>query len=113
VLCYAAVFPLTGAEDEQAEEFLEYYGFAPEPGMQFPPTFIWQSFQDTLISFDTAAQLTKFLRELETPVELHLFPYGAHGQGLAPYMQGQENDDNYLTQVWSELCIRWLHFYGF
>jgi dipeptidyl aminopeptidase/acylaminoacyl peptidase len=38
--------------------------------------------------------------ERHRPVELHVFPHGRHGLGLAP-----EHDD---VAQWTTLCARWL-----
>ncbi len=108
VICYAAIHFLK-EEPEEDEGF--YYDFYFKPSMGFPPAFVWQSFEDRLIHYSASVNLVDKLRSIDVPVEFHMFPYGGHGQGLAT--STKEHDDNELTQVWSDLCIRWLHFYGF
>lgn len=113
VLGYAAVnFVEPDDDDDDDDEFniIKYFDFTYEDGMQFPPAFIWQSMSDELINYQTSLELCRTLKnKLDVPVEMHLFPYGAHGQGLA------DADDRYdsLTCVWGELCNRWLKHYGF
>lgn len=113
VLGYAAIHFVTQEEfDEDNDEFniLKYFDFVLQDGMQFPPAFIWQSMSDGLINYQTSLELCRTLKQrLDTPIEMHLFPYGDHGQGLAD--RGDRADD--LTCVWGDLCNRWLLHYGF
>ena len=70
--------------------------------------------RDKTINYKTALELATVLEEMDVPVEMHLFPYGDHGQGLADTHKGEINKgDNYLASCWSDLCIRWLKNYGF
>ena len=113
VLGYAAINFVPQEEfDEDDDEFniMKYFDFVWKDGMQFPPAFIWQSMGDGLINYQTSLELCRVLKQkLNTPVEMHLFPYGDHGQGLAD--EGDRYDE--LTCVWGDLCNRWLLHYGF
>lgn len=118
VLCYAAVFLVDEQEEEDDDEFslLSYFNHKPEAGMQFPPAFIWQSFEDMLVNFKTSMALAEYLRKNKVPVELHIFPYGEHGQALSDkinYAHPAESPFHPLTVCWSDLCARWLKYYGF
>jgi len=109
ISCYSAI----NFVEEYEEDEGYYYDYKLEQGTVYPPTFIWHSFRDRLVHCGSSLTLANRLQEIGTPVELHMFPYGEHGQGLANYQAGDEKRDNELAQVWSELCIRWLHFYGY
>lgn len=113
VLGYAAInFVSEGDFDDDDDEFniMKYFEFVYRDGMQFPPAFIWQSMSDGLINYQTSLDLCRTLKQkLNTPVEMHLFPYGDHGQALAD--KGERADD--LACVWGDLCNRWLLHYGF
>lgn len=113
VLGYAAINFVSAEDfDDDDDEFniMKYFEFVFEDGMQFPPAFIWQSMSDGLINYQTSLDLCRTLKQkLNTPVEMHLFPYGEHGQGLAD--KGEKADD--LACVWGDLCNRWLLHYGF
>lgn len=70
-----------------------------------PPVFIWHTFEDTCVPVENALMLAGALRKKRVPVEMHIFPTGEHGLGLAPSVPH--------TAQWSELLCRWLEFYDF
>ena len=113
VLGYAAINFVSEEDfDDDDDEFniMKYFEFVYRDGMQVPPAFIWQSMSDGLINYQTSLDLCRTLKQkLNTPVEMHLFPYGDHGQALAD--KGERADD--LACVWGDLCNRWLLHYGF
>lgn len=114
-LCYAAVYENEDYmifDDENAKKYfkIDYEKI----NSNFPPTFIWHSFSDTLVDPRVSLNFAKKLNASNVPVELHMFPYGMHGQGLANTTKGELNEgDNVLTSCWMDLFIRWLNFYGF
>lgn len=111
LLGYAAVMFQEEYEEDDEFNLVAYFDVVLEKEMQFPPTFLWQSMRDGLINYNTALTLCDTLAKRNVPVEMHLFPYGDHGQGLAT----PENGDGYhpLTVRWSRLMNEWLLFYGF
>ena len=117
VLAYAAVNFVDEYDDDDDDEFniVAYFDFVLEKGMQFPPAFIWQSMEDSLINFKTSLALAEKLGDMRVPVELHLFPEGDHGQGLAMITDDPESEKRYnpLTAQWSDLCEKWFRHYGF
>ena len=116
VLAYAAVNFVDEYDDDDDEfNIIAYFDFVLEKGMQFPPAFIWQSMEDSLINFKTSLVLAEKLGDMRVPVELHLFPEGDHGQGLAIITDDPESEKRYnpLTAQWSDLCEKWFKHYGF
>lgn len=116
VLCYAAVVFVDEYDvDEDEIDILSYFDFVLKDNMTtYPPTFIWQSMRDKTVNFNIALNLCKKINKLGAPVEMHLFPYGGHAQGLADTEKGEiNNGDNNFAVCWSDLCIRWLKLFGF
>lgn len=117
VLAYAAVVLVEEEEEDDGEfDLFKYFNYKPTGDMRFPPAFIWQSFEDMLISYKSTFSLVELLRKKRVPVELHIFPYGEHGQNLADrikYEKPEESSFDALTIAWSGLCTRWLKYYGF
>jgi acetyl esterase/lipase len=68
---------------------------------QTPPTFIWHCADDETVGVDHALSLAQRLASLRVPVELHVFPTGGHGVGLAQGMAP--------AGTWTSLCAQWLH----
>lgn len=70
-----------------------------------PPSFLWHTADDPAVSVENSLRYALACRTCEVPVELHIFPHGRHGLGLA--------DDTPQVAQWSNLCINWLLKQGF
>lgn len=70
-----------------------------------PPVFIWHNFDDTVVPVQNALMMATALREKNIPVEMHIFPNGNHGLGLAP-------NHPHVAQ-WGPLLQTWLKYYSF
>ena len=69
-----------------------------------PPTFIFQTNEDTTVPAENAVYYYLALRKAGVPAEMHIFERGPHGVGLA-------NDDPALS-AWSSLLANWLRGHG-
>jgi acetyl esterase/lipase len=69
-----------------------------------PPTFIFQTNEDTTVPAENAVYYYLALRKFSVPAEMHIFEKGPHGVGLA-------NDDPALS-AWSSLLANWLRGRG-
>jgi acetyl esterase/lipase len=65
-----------------------------------PPAFIWHTAADSGVNVINSYRYAEKLRMLNIAVEMHIFPFGKHGLGLA------ENDPH-IAQ-WSGLLLNWL-----
>ena len=70
-----------------------------------PPAFIWHTADDPVVPVACALDLAKALAAKGVPHELHIFPHGRHGLGLA-----EELED---VAQWAPLCQKWLLSLGF
>ena len=70
-----------------------------------PPVFMWHTAEDGAVPVQNSLNMALALREKNIPFELHVFPHGAHGLGLAPSMPD--------VAQWSSLCVNWLKGLGF
>ncbi len=70
-----------------------------------PPIFIWHTFEDGGVHIRNSLDLTAALKEKNIPTELHIFPYGVHGLGLA--------ESNTNAAQWTTLLQNWLLMYNF
>lgn len=80
------------------------------------PTFVWASAQDPP-GLPNALEWTRVLAEAGVPVELHVYPTGSHGIGLADGVEygGEQHvfiarDEH--TASWTEACAAWLRQEG-
>jgi acetyl esterase/lipase len=69
-----------------------------------PPTFLFQTTEDTVVPAENSVHYYLALRKAGVPAEMHVFEKGAHGVGLA-------NDNPALSQ-WSALLANWLRIHG-
>jgi acetyl esterase/lipase len=65
-----------------------------------PPTFLFQTTEDTVVPAENSVHYYLALRKAGVPAEMHVFEKGPHGVGLA-------NDDAALSE-WSTLLANWL-----
>ena len=74
-----------------------------------PPAFIWHTASDTCVDIKNTYRYATKLRELCIPSELHIFPYGKHGLGLANASWAAEPH----VSAWSDLLVAWLELYEY
>jgi acetyl esterase/lipase len=69
-----------------------------------PPTFIFQTNEDTAVPAENSVYYYLALRKAQVPAEMHVFEKGPHGVGLA--------NDNAALAPWSTLLANWLRGRG-
>ena len=69
-----------------------------------PPAFIWHTAEDPAVPVENSLNLAAALSRCGVPFEMHIFPEGQHGIGLA---------DGYPAKAWNGLCKDWLIRQGF
>lgn len=70
-----------------------------------PPAFIWHTANDASVPVEESIMLARALAAAMVPFELHIFPNGPHGMGLA--------EDDPIVGQWPGLLCKWLHSRGF
>jgi acetyl esterase/lipase len=70
-----------------------------------PPAFLFHTADDASVPVENSLVFVQALHQAGVPVELHVFPKGRHGVGLAP-------SDPVLSQ-WPGLCAAWMRAMGF
>ncbi|WP_461171639.1 alpha/beta hydrolase [Arthrobacter sp. Z1-9] len=65
-----------------------------------PPAFLWHTADDAAVPVSHSLGYAGALLSAGVPAELHVFPHGRHGLGLA---DGEPGPDQ-----WSSLCAGWL-----
>ncbi|MBQ7839412.1 MAG: alpha/beta hydrolase [Lachnospiraceae bacterium] len=74
-----------------------------------PKAFVWHTFSDPGVNVMNSLNYVKSLKTAGVEAELHIFPQGAHGLGLA---DGEDKVSKHVAQ-WSGLLLKWLAFIGF
>ncbi len=69
-----------------------------------PRAFIWHTSEDELVDVENSYRYASALHTHKIPTEMHIFPFGRHGLGLA--------EDTPHVAKWKELLKNWLTLYG-
>lgn len=72
---------------------------------QTPPTFLWHTADDQSVPVEHSLLFSQALSACRVPFELHVYPSGRHGLGLAT--------GHPAISVWTQSCARWLQSLGF
>lgn len=70
-----------------------------------PPTFLWHTADDAVVDVRNSLSFAAACREKQVAAELHVFPSGHHGLGLAR--------EHAAAGQWTGLCAAWLARQGF
>lgn len=70
-----------------------------------PPAFLWHTAADAGVPVQNSLNLAAALADHGVLFELHVYPKGRHGLGLAP--------EHPLVSSWANACCRWLLEMGF
>lgn len=98
---------LLGAE----EHALKGEMFSPDliATQKAPQAFIWHTFEDGSVNVINSLDYAKRLKLCGVPTEMHIFPFGGHGMGLA---KGSDEINKSVSQ-WSALLLSWLELIKF
>lgn len=75
-----------------------------------PKAFIWHTAEDSVVNVINSLDYAKKLKTLNISTEMHIFPDGSHGLGLATKEQNKVS--NHVSQ-WSSLLLNWIRYIGF
>ncbi len=93
---------LLGGSDPALEQRIDP---AQNVGEDTPPAFIWHTADDNCVHVANAYTYATALRAHNIPVEMHIFPHGPHGLGLAteslPYVSR-----------WGDMLLCWFGYLG-
>ena len=85
-------------------ELLESLSNERQVSKETPPTFLFHTAADTVVPPQNSIDYYLACLESGVPAEMHVFPKGRHGLGLAQKLPG--------AAQWPELCENWLRRLG-
>jgi acetyl esterase/lipase len=115
ILCYPVI--TFGERHSHAGSMRNLLGEDPSPELRrhlsnelqvsprTPPTFLWHTAEDAAVPVENSLLFAGALAHHGVPFELHVFPRGRHGLGLA--------GDLPAVGAWTGLCREWLDGLGF
>ncbi len=91
-------------------ELREYMSLENRVGEHVPPTFIWHTVTDDVVPVENTLLFANALQANKVPFEMHIFPKGGHGLGLANEECASPNANciNRHVEQWFDLCDKWL-----
>ena len=113
ILCYAVIsmtrevthehtrYVLIGRfEEEYKNKLVQQLSGELAVNKDTPPMFIWHTAADGCVKVENSINMASALSKHKIPFELHVFPDGDHGLGMA--------QDTLGTNQWPALMINWL-----
>lgn len=82
------------------ENLVDFYSNELRVNKNTPPTFLWHTADDDCVPVENSLLFASALSKNKVPFEMHIFPSGPHGLGMA-------KDDPTVGQ-WVDLCGKWL-----
>ncbi|MBD8070610.1 alpha/beta hydrolase [Bacillus sp. PS06] len=76
-----------------------------------PPTFLFSTFEDTVVPIENTLSFMQALNQKNIPFESHIFQKGVHGLSLAKPLtsSGRQALVNNDFAKWFDLSVSWLH----
>lgn len=96
---YDSFLQLTGAPDQHDLE--RFFSAELNVSADTPPAFIWHTADDELVPVQNSLMLAGALSRYGVPYELHIYPSGPHGLGLA--------EDYPEVRVWAGQLTDFIH----
>lgn len=93
-----------------SEERLEEFSLEKHVGEQVPRTFIWHTYEDTMVPVENSLLFAMALRKNGISTEFHMYEKGDHGLSLArPHTDNMERTCVQTEcQSWVDLAETWL-----
>lgn len=91
--------------DNPSRELVDFLSNETQVTSETPPAFLWHTANDQAVPVENSLLFASALSRNKIPFELHIFPDGRHGLGLA-----QEHPQ---VSGWTGLCEKWLESIGF
>ncbi len=73
-----------------------------------PEAFMWHTFDDELVDVRNTLFYADRLKQVGVPCEVHIYPHGRHGLGLA----NEETREERHVALWGESLIKWFEYLG-
>lgn len=96
---------------EDYDRLIDYVSLEKQVDCDTPPTFIWHTFEDAAVPVENSLLLADALHKQGIDCELHIFPHGSHGLGLATKETDTKDGKKYQPEcaVWTDLFATWVN----
>ena len=121
ILCYPVIDTVghLGSYENLLGDLPNYDAYTPTvlADENTPPVFAWHTMRDDIVNVTNTLNYAIRLKELDVSCEMHMFPDGKHGLGLAndSTIELRQEDEKIgkHARSWNELMIKWLNYMNF
>ena len=96
---------------DRYDELVDEMSLENQVSLDTPKTFLWHTAPDDCVPVENSILFFTALHALEIPVEMHIYPVGGHGLGLASEETQSYEYQNAVReecQSWISLAIDWM-----
>lgn len=95
---------------DRYDELVEEMSLENQVDENTPPAFIWHTAEDNCVPVENSILFFQALHAHNIPVELHIYPYGCHGLGLASELTASPDGGciQEECQTWVGLAKTWM-----
>jgi acetyl esterase/lipase len=119
ILCYPVISAINHAQanwftvqipDPARKDLYEKLSCELHVGPHTPPTFLFHTYQDSLVPVENSLLFAQALALADVPFEMHLFEHGLHGLSLANELSsnGTAYQNDASAERWFTLATTWL-----
>lgn len=87
------------------KELVKYVSLETEVSPDTPRTFIWHTYEDTVVPIENSLAFAYALFKNKVPLELHIYEHGAHGQSTGTKTCCTKEQ---RLKEWLDTCYGWL-----
>lgn len=85
------------------ESFADFLSVDKHVSSDTPPVFMWHTASDDTAPVQNSHIFALSLSEFEIPYEMHVFPYGPHGQSVV-----EDHVYTHMPNIYSSDCAQWV-----
>jgi len=109
ILCYPVISMFEGSGSmgslknllgDSYERQNQYFSLEKRVTNDTPPAFLWHTAADSGINVKNSLVYAEALRDHNVPFEMHIYPHGPHGLGLAHLYED--------VRTWADLAADWI-----
>ena len=96
---------------DRYDELVDEMSLENQVSLDTPKTFLWHTAPDDCVPVENSILFFTALHALEIPVEMHIYPVGGHGLGLASEETQSYEYQNAVReecQSWISLALSWM-----
>lgn len=90
------------------DELIDKVSLEDQVSENTPPAFIWHTYNDQDVPVENSLLLVASMKKYNIPLELHIYPHGTHGLGLASYETAEKDCEEHIQYE----CQNWIDMFG-